>query len=162
MADDEEFVDEEYIDDNELKVSPRKEKCPEYCSMFKCTILNKTGACREECGKLELTKSLICEICDEDCTKERKMILLDTKYFDHMRTVKTDNTSKNLEDIKIEFKFLEIRLQEIRDEFHKIPSWQFWVGGDLKAKSGKIKHEIMIYKKILDKLEIQYDETIEI
>ena len=161
MDNDDGFV-EDYVDDKELKISPRKDKCPEYCSMFKCSILSKTGTCREECGKLDLTKSLICEICEEDCSKERKMILLDTKYFDHMRTVKTDNTSKNLEDIKTEFKFLEIRLQETRDEFHKLPSWQFWAGGDLKSKSGKIRHEMEIYKKIMDKLGIQYDETIEV
>ena len=151
--------DDEFIDDSELKVSPeRKQECPEYCSMFNCVVLSKTGNCKEECKRLEPNKSLICEICTENCSEERKRILLDANYLEHVESLKTDNTKENIEKVKLEYLMLEGKLQEVRDEFHKTPSYKFWLTGGLKEKSGKIRFEMTVYHKMMDKLGIEYEE----
>lgn len=153
--------DDGYID-KELKVSPRKQ-CPTYCSTFKCFIDDETnGKCRNECSKLDLTNSLICEICEHDCSKERKIVLLDTKYFDAVKKNKEEKVSKKVDDIKGEYRLMEIRLTEIRDEFHKTPSWMFWVRSKLQAKSGKLRNEMKTYIQLMNKMGIEYDQQVEL
>ena len=153
---------EDFIDD-ELKSPPRKTKCPSYCTVFKCLIDEKTGGnCREECKKLELTKSLVCEICTEDCEKERKMILLDTKYFDYMKTLKTENTTKKIDNVKTEYRAMEMRLQEVRDQFHMLPAWNVAGRNKLKEKSAKLKYKMTIYQEIMDYLGIEYEKNVDI
>jgi len=154
--------EDDVYSDRELKSSPRRNECPRYCSMFRCTIDTKTGTCREECKKLDLTNSLICELCEEDCSKERKMILLDTKYFDHMKSKKTDDSSKRVDGVKTKHTAMEMRLQEIRDEFHSTPNWKTWVRGALKVKSANLRAKIEIYREVMDELGIQYDANVEI
>jgi len=150
--------------DRELKVSPRKD-CPTYCTTFKCFVDEKTeGRCRNECKKLDLTNSFICELCEENehCTKERKMIMLDTKYFDAVKKNKEEKASQKLEDIKGEYRLMEIRLEEIRDDFHKTPNYIFWVRNNLLAKSNKLKMEMKMYIQLMDKMGINYEQKVEL
>lgn len=150
-----------YVDE-ELKVSPRKQ-CPAYCSIFGCIIEEKNnGKCREECGKLDLTNSLICVLCEEKCDKERKITLLDTKYFDHMKTLKTDDTSKKLDGIKDKYRSMELVLEQIRDEYHKTASWRYFAKGQLEERSAKLRAKMETYSDMMEDMGIQYDKKVEL
>jgi len=155
-------IDEDDDIDSSIKMPPRKQ-CPTYCSLFKCTVAeNLNGKCRQECSKLDLTKSLICEICEKKCTKEQKMIFLDTKYFDHMSSVKNDENKSKVSDVKTEYRAMEIQLQAIRDEFYRIPSYNFTARNSLKSKSSMLKNKMLIYIEIMEMLGIKFDKNIDL
>ena len=134
-------------------------ECPELCNKFNCVI---KGNCNKECNNLDIAHAMICDLCEHsnECSPERKRILLGLDYFQNLKHKKTSSIISKIDIIKEKHRDAEKEAQRLADEFYAT-SW--WLGLNyrkkmgLKAKGNKIKFIISFYREIFEDLGIKYD-----
>jgi len=136
----------------------KKNQCPELCGLFSCIVKENCG---NECTKLDLAKASICSLCEIDCDKERKRVLLGVDYYQHIKTMKTANIMEKLEKVREKHMEQETLFKEVSEQYSKTPSYNYPLRQKLSSRGKKIKHAIEIYREIMEELGIKYDKVIE-
>lgn len=136
----------------------KKNQCPEFCGLFNCIVKENCG---NECNKLDLAKASICSLCDNDCDKERKRVLLGTDYYQHIKVMKTADIMEKLERVREKHMEQETLFKEVSEQFSKTPGYNFPARQQLSSRGKKIKYAIEIYREIMEELGIKYDKVVD-
>lgn len=130
--------------------------CPSFCQLFECVLVEHGRRCGLACENLDMTKGMICDLCQHDCNKQRKMVLLELDYFNKVRARKEDDSRTKIQDLLDEYNHKEMKYKEMKEAYYKIPSWQFWAKRPIISEANFLKYDIQMYRKIMDTLGIEY------
>ncbi len=137
----------------------RQTQCPQYCNNFTCKL---DGICNQECGKLDMAKALICELCDNPCQNEKqRMIMLNTKYYqDKMNEFNKGSIDGTNAIIQRHF-YLETRITELKEAILKTSWYEFSKKYEFKKEGSKIKHELLLLRDFMDKAQMEYTKKVD-